>query len=142
MKRRSFINVLLSGGIAVWLGSVIASIIAYLLPPEAAVSDASSVKAATTDELEPDSAKIFQFGKKPGLLLRLEDGGYRAFVAVCTHLSCTVQYRKDMGVIWCACHNGKFNKKGINIAGPPPKPLDELEVHIRGEDIFVSKPVT
>lgn len=139
VKRRTFLNVLLGGGILGWLAAILYPVISYFVPPAESGGTASSVKAATTDELEPNSSKIFKFGRKPGLLLRLGSGEYRAFIAVCTHLSCTVQYRKDMGLIWCACHNGKFNLNGINIAGPPPRPLEPLEVHIKGEDIFVSK---
>jgi Rieske Fe-S protein len=139
MKRRSFINYMLGGGVIAWLASVLYPVISYLLPPETPGGNVSSVKAATTDELKPNSSKIFKFGRKPGLLLRLESGEYRAFIAVCTHLSCTVQYRKDMGLIWCACHNGKYNLKGINIAGPPPRPLEPLEVHVKGSDVYVSK---
>ena len=139
MKRRNFINILLGGGIVVWIGSVLSSVIAFLLPPEASGTNPTSVKAASTGEIKLGGSKIFQFGNKPGLLIRLENGEYRAFNASCTHLSCTVQYREDLGVIWCACHNGKFNTNGINIAGPPPRPLESLEVHIRNEDIFVSK---
>lgn len=139
IKRRSFVNYILGGGVVAWLASVFYPVISYLLPPETPGGRVSSVNVAKVDELEPDSSKIFQFGRKPGLLLRLKSGDYRAFVGVCTHLSCTVQYRKDMGVIWCACHNGKYNLKGINIAGPPPRPLESLEIHVRGDDIFVSK---
>lgn len=142
MKRRRFINILLGGGVVVWFGSVLSSVIAYLLPPEAIGSNPASVKAATAGELELGGSKIFQFGNKAGLLIRLENGEYRAFNATCTHLSCTVQYRQDLGVIWCACHNGKFNTKGINIAGPPPRPLETMEVHVQNEDIFVSKSET
>ncbi len=138
IERRSFINILLKGGFIAWMGAILYPVIAYIVPPEAAGGDVSSVKAATTDELEPNSSKLFQFGRKPGLLLRLENGEYRAFVAVCTHLSCTVQYRKDMGLIWCACHNGRFNLSGMNIAGPPPRPLEVLDVHVQGNIIYVS----
>jgi cytochrome b6-f complex iron-sulfur subunit len=140
VSRRRFLDFLLGGGFLAWLGSVLYPIVSYLLPPESPASTVSSVKAATADELQPDSGKIFPFGRKPGILLRLKSGEYRAFSAVCTHLGCTVQYRKDMGLIWCACHNGRFNLKGINVAGPPPRPLEPYEVHVRGNDIYVSKP--
>jgi cytochrome b6-f complex iron-sulfur subunit len=138
IQRRSFISILLMGGFIAWIGAILYPIVAYILPPKVTGGDVSSVKAATTDELKPNSAKIFKFGRKPGLLLRLENGEYRAFIAICTHLSCTVQYRKDMGLIWCACHNGKYNLNGINISGPPPRPLTVLDVHVKGDAIFVS----
>jgi len=73
------------------------------------------------------------------ILLRLASGELRAFSATCTHLDCTVQYRSDQGVIWCACHNGKYDTNGRNIAGPPPRPLDQYRVVIQGEDVLISK---
>jgi Rieske Fe-S protein len=57
----------------------------------------------------------------------------------CTHLQCTVQYRSDTQHIWCACHNGHYDLNGRNIAGPPPKPLEQYLVNIRGDEIVVSK---
>jgi Rieske Fe-S protein len=139
MKRRGFINLFLGGGLIAAIASIIYPVFSYLVPPKAEGGAVSSVKAASIDELKPESARIFKFGSKPGLLLRLKNGEYRAFIAVCTHLSCTVQYRKDMDIIWCACHNGKYNLQGINIAGPPPRPLEVLDVHVRGNDIYVSR---
>jgi cytochrome b6-f complex iron-sulfur subunit len=50
-----------------------------------------------------------------------------------------VQYRPDLSHIWCACHNGHYDLNGINIAGPPPRPLDPYAVNVRGDQIVVSK---
>jgi Rieske Fe-S protein len=44
-------------------------------------------------------------------------------------------------VIWCACHNGKYDLNGRNISGPPPRPLDPYIVKIKGEEVFISKKV-
>jgi len=63
----------------------------------------------------------------------------RAFTAICTHLGCIVEYRKDLNHIWCACHNGHYNLQGVNIAGPPPRPLEQYDVNVRGDTIVVSK---
>ncbi|RCK77566.1 MAG: Ubiquinol-cytochrome C reductase iron-sulfur subunit [Ignavibacteriae bacterium] len=71
--------------------------------------------------------------------MRTPKGDFRAFDATCTHLDCTVQYKKDMGVIWCACHNGKYDLNGRNISGPPPRPLIPFKVIVQGDEIFVSK---
>jgi Rieske Fe-S protein len=97
------------------------------------------VVAAKVDELAPDSYKIFPFGGNPGILIRTEDGEYRALSATCTHLDCTVQYRDDENVIWCACHDGKYSLDGKNISGPPPRPLEPYAVHVQGDEIVVEK---
>ena len=63
----------------------------------------------------------------------------KAFSAVCTHLDCIVQYRPEMKGIWCACHNGQYDLNGQNTGGPPPRPLEEYAVNLRGDEVIVSK---
>jgi cytochrome b6-f complex iron-sulfur subunit len=75
----------------------------------------------------------------PALLIRAEDGAYHAVSATCTHLNCTVQYRGDLKQIWCACHNGFYDLTGKNVAGPPPRPLEELKVNVANGDVVVSR---
>jgi Rieske Fe-S protein len=98
------------------------------------------VVAAKVGELKPNSGTIFRFGSRPGLLILQADGQtYNALSATCTHLGCTVQYRPDLHEIWCPCHNGIYNLNGGNVSGPPPQPLTKFDVHVRGDEIFVSR---
>ena len=136
--RRSFLNWLLGGGLLGLAGSILYPVINFVFPPEIPEGTVSSVVAAKTDELAPNTGKIFKFGSRPGILVRAPDGEYRAFSAVCTHLQCTVQYRPDRNQIWCACHNGQFDLQGRVVAGPPPQPLVEYRVTVRGDDVLVS----
>jgi Rieske Fe-S protein len=137
--RRDFLHYLLGGSLFAWLGAVLYPVLAYLKPPVQGEVEVSSVKAAKLGEIEKDAAKIVRFGTKPVLIVRSANDELKAFSATCTHLDCTVQYRKDMGMIWCACHNGKYDLNGRNVAGPPPRPLDEFRVVVQGEDIIISK---
>jgi Rieske Fe-S protein len=97
------------------------------------------VVAAKVGELKPNSGKIFRFGSRPGLLVLTADNEFRAMSATCTHLSCIVQYRGDLREVWCACHNGMYDLNGRNISGPPPRPLEAYQVHVRGDEIVVSR---
>jgi len=85
----------------------------------------------------------FDFGGKPCLLIKTSDGTIKAFNAVCTHLQCTVEFRSAENDIFCNCHNGVFNLDGRNVSGPPPRPLEEYKVTLRGEpgqeEIIVSR---
>jgi cytochrome b6-f complex iron-sulfur subunit len=139
VSRRRLLDALLSGGILAFLGSVLYPVVRYLTPPEVHEAVATSVVAASVSELKPNSGKIFRFGSRPGILLRLPSGEFRAFSAVCTHLQCTVQYRSDMERIWCPCHNGQYNLAGKNVAGPPPSPLEAYDVIVKGQDVVVSR---
>ena len=138
--KRDFLRYILLGGLAAWAASVLYPILAYLKPPKQGEVEVSSVKAGKLSDLAKDSGTIVRFGNRPVILVRLEDGTVRAFSATCTHLDCTVQYRKDMGTIWCACHNGKYDLTGRNVAGPPPRPLTPLRVIEEGGVLYVARP--
>ena len=101
-------------------------------------STATSVVAAKVSELGINTGKVFRFGSRPGILLHTAGGEWRAYSAVCTHLQCTVQFRADLEQIWCACHNGHFDLSGKNVSGPPPRPLDQFDVIVKGDDVVVS----
>ena len=137
--RRRFVQVLLGGGLLASAASFIYPVLKYLVPPAATDLGGDSVIAARVGELKPNSAKIFRFGSRPGLLLLGADGEYRAMSATCTHLSCTVQYRGDLKQVWCACHNGTYDLAGRNVGGPPPRPLELFDVHVRGEEGVVRR---
>ena len=138
-SRRNFLKYFLSGGIVGLCLSIIYPIIKYLIPPTIAEVKPNSVIVGKTTDLKPNSGKIFRFGDKPGILIDTPDGEFKAFSAVCTHLECTVQYREDLKQIWCACHNGHYDLNGINVSGPPPRPLTPFKVNIKGNQIFVSR---
>lgn len=137
--RRRFIQVILGSGIVASIVSFLYPALRYMIPPATGELGSDTVVASNTKELRPNAGKIFKFGSKPGLLIRLRDGSYRAFAATCTHLNCTVQYRSDLQRIWCACHNGMYDLNGRNVSGPPPRPLEEYAVYLRGEDIVVQR---
>jgi cytochrome b6-f complex iron-sulfur subunit len=130
---------LLGSGVFASLVSIAYPVLKFVLPPPTGELDTDTVVAARSDELAPNSAKIFRFGNRPGLLVRLADGSYRAMSATCTHLDCTVQYRARERDVWCACHNGIYDVNGRNLSGPPPRPLEPYEVHVRGDEIVVAR---
>jgi Rieske Fe-S protein len=138
-SRRGFLAWLLGGGVLALSASILYPVIRFIVPPKLAESPEASVIAGKVGDLGPNSGKTFKFGSRPGILLRTPSGEYRAFSALCTHLQCTVQYREDQQSIWCACHNGRFDLAGRNVAGPPPRPLEAYDVAVRGDDIVVSK---
>ena len=138
-SRRSFLDFMLGTGFIGWFLTVTYPVFRYLKVPAQAESVPTSVKAASLVQLQVNQGLVFRFGNKPAILVRKADGSFKAFSAVCTHLDCTVQYRDDLQKIWCACHNGLYDLNGQNIAGPPPRPLEEFKVAVKGEDVLVSK---
>lgn len=139
VSRRAFLQALFKGSVLALFGATLYPVLRYLSPPRGAESSVSSAVAAKVGELATNTAKIFRFGNRPGMLIRTPQNELRAFSAVCTHLNCTVQYDNNASVIWCACHNGKYDLNGQVISGPPPRPLEAYQVNIRGDDVVVSK---
>jgi Rieske Fe-S protein len=137
--RRRLIEYFVGGGVLASLASLLYPVMRYLVPPPVVDLGGDEVIAAKVGALKPNSGQIFRFGSHPGLLILAADGTYHALSATCTHLGCTVQYRPDMGEVWCACHNGTYSIEGKNISGPPPRPLDVFDVHVRGDEIYVSR---
>ena len=72
--------------------------------------------------------------------LYTDDGEtFKAYNGHCTHLGCSYSYDKDLKTFACPCHRGQFDvKTGAVLAGPPPRPLDELKVEIRDSAVFVN----
>jgi len=138
--RRNFLNWFLGTTAGAFLVSVTYPLSRYLIPPEVTESTASTVTLSIKpNDVKTNSGQIFRFGSQPAILVKDTNGELKAFTAVCTHLSCTVQYRSDINQIWCACHNGHFDLNGRNVEGPPPKPLEQFVVNVRADQVVVSK---
>jgi Rieske Fe-S protein len=138
-NRRSFVSWLLGGGVVASLASFFYPAIRFLNPPQLAEAAVDEVAAGKVDDLRPNSGRIVKFGNKPALLVRSTETEWKAFSAVCTHLNCTVQYQETSQQIWCACHNGMYDLTGRVVSGPPPKPLEEYAVRVRGDSVVISR---
>lgn len=146
--RRKWLLTSLNATIAATLAALFYPVVQFLRPRLATTSGAQEIVAPYRfDQLRPDAEgrwpAPFNFDEKPCLLVLSSDGDVRAFNAICTHTDCTVEYLPDKGVIFCACHNGTYDLEGRNVSGPPPRPLEEYKVDLRGkegeEDIVVSR---
>ena len=142
ISRRNFIDRVIGVGAVAVVASIVYPAVRFLLPPKSGEANVSQVKLPFVRkdiEADPKKAKTFRFGRQLGLILLTPAGELRAMSAACTHLDCTVQNRPEEGLIWCACHNGKYSYDGKNISGPPPRPLEMYAVNEVGGAIFVAK---
>ncbi|MBI2375081.1 MAG: ubiquinol-cytochrome c reductase iron-sulfur subunit [Deltaproteobacteria bacterium] len=138
-SRRDVLDAVLMGGAVLLGGSALYPIVSFVsapLPPETSAIEVSAGKAS---DVAPGQAVSFRFGSKPALLVREHGGRLHAFIALCTHLDCVVKFRPDLARIWCACHNGHFDLSGRNVQGPPPRPLVQLAIELRGDEVFVRR---
>lgn len=136
-SRRKFLNALLGGGALSLLSSLLYPVIKFVFPPTREV-DSISLEYTDYKDMAPHTTQIFAFGSKPGILVNRENS-YRAFLAVCTHLGCTVNFLPEKRMFYCACHDGWFDEEGVNVAGPPPSPLRRLNVRIDGDNLIIER---
>lgn len=135
--RRDFLGVAISGTAAA-LGVMAVYPVAKFLTPR----DEAAVRTATLGKAElflRGTAKTVMVGDRPALVIRLDDGSFRAFSALCTHLQCVVGYAPERKQIECPCHRGVYSLEGQNISGPPPRPLDALTVAVVNGIVTVSE---
>ena len=136
--RRQFLNGLLGGWLTAWAGSLLYPILKFVFPPYQE-PDKVTLPLADFRDMPVNSVREFSWGSKPGLLKKQDDGSFLAFIGVCTHFSCNVTYLPQQRKFFCACHDGWYDENGINIGGPPPRPLRRLMVTIEEDKLVVRK---
>jgi len=72
-------------------------------------------------------------------LRRTSEGAVHALNVVCPHAGCFVDFREKNKDFYCPCHNSSFAVDGkiADPKSPSPRAMDELEVEIKGSDIWV-----
>ncbi len=66
----------------------------------------------------------------PAVIVRLADGSYAAFDAVCTHAGCTVQWDRADRLLLCPCHGAAFDPEhdAAVLEGPTNQPLASIPI--------------
>lgn len=133
VTRREFCNFLFLTSTAMFVGAAgFAGKSAY---DSQFVPTYPQMKVEGASELQPGSALNFRYPteKDSAILVRAQDGNYYAYGQKCTHLSCPVYYAKQNDRLECPCHEGGFAvQNGRVLYGPPPRPLDQIELETRG----------
>jgi len=63
--------------------------------------------------------------------------GIKCISLKCSHLGCTVKWYESEEKFKCPCHDGWFDKDGVNKGGPPPAPLELLPFKVAGAKLIV-----
>lgn len=147
VQRRDFVNIVLVG-----IGSVIGLIIgipavAYLLSPAVKIKvEEAWIPLGPLDVYPLDDPTLFSYTRTKINGWEKTVNSYGAYVwrygegtsevkvysNRCTHLSCRVTWTEETNIYFCPCHDGRFNKGGEVVAGPPPEPLFEFETKVEG----------
>ena len=152
INRRGFLS------IATWsIGGLISLMmgipaIAYVLGPALAKEKNKSwTRLGSMNKVELGTPTLFKASikhntgwldeeEKIGVYVLTDNG--REFIAmsnICTHLGCRVRWIADQEIFLSPCHNGKFDRQGKVISGPPPRPLDRYEVKIENNQLLIGQ---
>ena len=134
-SRRTFLAICLGALGAAGLGATLYPLVRYLAP----LKNAGSSQKITfqVSELAEGDAKFFELNGKAAVLIKPKGGNVAVFSAVCTHLGCIVQWRKEQSHFLCPCHGGQFSTQGTVLGGPPPKPLEKIPFSVAGTTIII-----
>ena len=137
VTRREFCNFLGVTSAALFLGAGGFAAKAALDARKSESFSAAQIDGA--EALGPNSSLNFSYPteRDSAILIRSADGVYHAYGQKCTHLSCPVYYSPNHQRLECPCHEGAFDAAtGKVLYGPPPRPLDTIEVELRGGQVW------
>lgn len=67
------------------------------------------------------------------------NGNWDVFSRTCSHLGCLVRWNEIQESFLCPCHGAVFDKNGAVVAGPPPEPLQKLDVKVEAGVLYVKE---
>jgi cytochrome b6-f complex iron-sulfur subunit len=136
--RRAFLDLLLSASLLGWLASVVYPVVRYLKPlPQTGPTGPTRLTHDETAKLEKNKFVIVPVSGERAIVLEPQSEQLLAFSAKCTHEGCTVTYLPGQSVIWCPCHDGRYDLNGRVISGPPPKPLPKYAIQRQPDGAIV-----
>jgi menaquinol-cytochrome c reductase iron-sulfur subunit len=150
LSRRNFLAIA-TGAIGGLIGIVMAiPAVAYIIGPALQKKTSENwVRLGPTSKVELGNPSLFkatvqsQTGwivteDEVSVYILTEDGReYIALSNICTHLGCRVRWITDQNQYFCPCHNAIFDKTGLVLSGPPPKPLDRYETKVEDDQLYI-----
>jgi cytochrome b6-f complex iron-sulfur subunit len=123
-SRRHFLDLILGASALAWIASIAYPVIRYLKPlPQTGPTGPTHLTRDEAAKLEQNKFVIVPVSGQRVIVLQASDQ-LHAFSAKCTHEGCTVTFLPAQSVIWCPCHDGRFDDvNGRVLSGPPPQPL-------------------
>ena len=137
VTRREFCNFLGLTSTALFLGAAGFAAQSVLRAEDARSFAPARIDGA--DTLAPNPALNFHYPTQhdSAILIRTESGEYHAYGQQCTHLSCPVYYERQHQRLECPCHEGAFDAAtGKVLYGPPPRPLDVIQLEMRDGSVW------
>jgi Rieske Fe-S protein len=139
--RRRTLVLLINSALALVTGALGALLGTFALRPANRRSRDRWIRAASLLELKPGTPlpRVLSVPRADGwyrervrqTVFLVRDGdNVKALSATCTHLGCQVRWEVERKRFLCPCHGGAYDAQGRVIEGPPPRPLDTVDVRV------------
>lgn len=133
VTRRQMMRGTMFGAVGLFFGSIAGGAGGMFWPIK--LSGFGGVVAVPTPVSEIKVGDVVKVREGKFYLTRTEEG-LNALYWKCVHLGCTVPYEGG-DKFACPCHGSVYDLNGQNVAGPAPRPLDQMEIQITGDRISV-----
>ena len=145
-RRELITSLVLAGGAALLSGIPLGI---YVVAPAIGKSIDKWIDLGHVKNLPEDGFDMFsyEFLIKDGWLVIPQRGfvwarmapnrNIKVFSSTCSHLACNVIWQRETRTFECPCHSGKFDVEGQPVAGPPTRPLKELDYRVEADVLKV-----
>lgn len=152
VSRRQFLTYTLTGVGGFMAAGMLAPMVRFAVDPVLQASDEGDfISVAEVDKLTNEPQRFdFQVKQvdawyeskvtKSAWVYKQDDGSILALSPICTHLGCTVNWEGGgyENKFYCPCHNGLYEKNGVNIPNtPPPAPLHVYEHNVKDGMLYL-----
>lgn len=136
VSRRTFIDLVFSGGIVFTILVSLGVIFRFLWPPKRGSAGSEKTLVGELDQI-PVGGSVRRVVGGRGVLIIRTGTGFVGLGLRCTHKGCNVEWDPDRRAVVCPCHGGSFDLQGNVLGGPPPRPLDRFKVKVVGDKVYV-----
>lgn len=132
MLRHTLWRMLLLAGLVGLVGMAAVSVLAGPKPDRAMAVQTKGLPAISQhwipDEVKPSYSTL----PGPSAVWLVRDGeGWLAFSNRSNHRGCLVNWSEEWQRLYDVCSHAMWDRSGLNVAGPAPRPLDTYPVTVR-----------
>lgn len=134
VTRRTFLRNAVLGSVGVVLIQAAAGFV-YFFWPNKTGAFGKEINVPV-DQIPEVGGGVFTSQGGKFYIINNEDGAL-AIYWKCVHLGCTVPWDDGAGEFHCPCHGSVYDRFGLRIAGPAPRPMDLMPMRQEGSTIIV-----
>ena len=129
--------------------SLVVPLLGYVASPALKRREEAWAAVGKAEDLVPNEPQELEFSrtvkegwrttitKKAVWAVKQANGAVTAFSPMCPHLGCGYRWAASARQFQCPCHGSVYDVTGKVLAGPAPRPLDELPIKIENGQLLV-----